>query len=392
MNLSSDQKQALLAPYEIDIARGFLSPEDPLVDIPGALGPWRKIAEQLPKLLIASKVRETVERTALISAKSLGNKPSLERAMLALSYIAHAYIWGEASPPKSLPSQLAIPWCQVAEKLGRPPVLSYASYALNNWKRIDASGPIALGNIALSQNFLGGADEEWFVLVHVDIEAKAASSISEVLPALEAVKNQDAIYLITCLHSIDESLASMYATLERMPEHCDPYIYYHRVRPYIHGWKDHPLFPDGLIYEGVDAYKGKPQFLRGETGAQSSIIPALDALLGIEHDNDRMRHYLDEMRDYMPPGHRAFIKAIEEGPSVREFVTGAKNEQLHDAYNSCVEWMEKFRTKHLEYARNYIFVQAQHTPTNPSAVGTGGTPFMPYLEKHRDETTKHLLK
>jgi indoleamine 2,3-dioxygenase len=393
MQLNPEQKQSLLASYQIDWNRGFLPTVDPLVEVPKQLGPWCEIAQQLPKLLISNKVRQVVHNTSTISIAETNNA-ELERAMLALSYIAHAYVWGEPNPPKSLPAQLAIPWCQAASKLGRPPVLSYASYALNNWKRMDKDGPIALGNIALAQNFLGGADEEWFVLVHVDIECKAAGAISAILPALEAVKNKDAAYLEQCLNSIDESLALMYATLERMPEHCDPYIYYHRVRPYIHGWKDHPSFPDGLLYEGVEAFKGKPQFFRGETGAQSSIIPALDAVLGVVHDNDRMRYYLDEMRDYMPPGHRAFIKAIEDGPPVREFVTaaGSSHKQLHDVYNSCINWMEKFRSKHLEYARDYIFAQAQRTPTNPSAVGTGGTPFMPYLEKHRDETTQHLLK
>jgi len=38
----------------------------------------------------------------------------------------------------------------------------------------------------------------------------------------------------------------MYATLKRMPERCDPYIYFHRVRPYIHGWKNHPDLPAGV--------------------------------------------------------------------------------------------------------------------------------------------------
>lgn len=420
MQLTADQKQALLAPYQIDLNRGFLPTVDPLIAVPAELGPWCKIAEQLPKLLIAGKVRQTVEAVLTIEdvsnrssevlktesaadkshivsisiEKLNNNKPALERAMLAFSYIAHAYIWGKADPPQSLPSQLAVPWCQVATKLGRPPVLSYASYALHNWKRIDKDGPIELGNIALVQNFLGGADEEWFVLVHVDIEAKAASAMAAILPAQQAVKDHDAFYLKECLNTIDESLSSIYSTLERMPEHCDPYIYYHRVRPYIHGWKDQPSFPNGLMYEGVESYKNRPQFLRGETGAQSSIIPALDAALGVVHDNDRMRHYLDEMRDYMPPGHRAFIKSIEQGPSVRDFVMQRAQSQkkLHDVYNSCVQWLEKFRTKHLEYARDYIFAQSQRSPNNPSAIGTGGTPFMPYLEKHRDETAQHLLK
>ena len=77
-----------------------------------------------------------------------------------------------------------------------------------------------------------------------------------------------------------------------------------------------------------------------------------------------------------------------------EFVMrdASSNKSLCDLYNSCIQWVERFRTKHLEYARDYIFQQSQMTSTNPSAVGTGGTPFMPYLEKHRDETAEHLIK
>jgi len=38
----------------------------------------------------------------------------------------------------------------------------------------DAEREIECGNIGLIQNFLGGIDEEWFILIHVDIERKAA--------------------------------------------------------------------------------------------------------------------------------------------------------------------------------------------------------------------------
>ena len=39
----------------------------------------------------------------------------------------------------------------------------------------------------------------------------------------------------------------------------------------------------GLLYEGVS---DRPVQLYGETGAQSSIVPAFDAALGIEHQED----------------------------------------------------------------------------------------------------------
>jgi indoleamine 2,3-dioxygenase len=53
--------------------------------------------------------------------------------------------------------------------------------------------------------------------------------------------------------------------------------------------------------------------------------------------------------------------------------------------------VEAFRSLHLEYAASYIFRQVQMDDKNPHAVGTGGTPFMKYLKKHRDETVEHRL-
>ncbi len=393
MALSKEKRQALLASYDVDCERGFLPSQDPMISVPACLGAWREIAEELPKLLVASQVKQFVNAMPVVNIDGLKTNAELERAMLAFSFIGHAYVWGEKDPPQSLPASLAAPWYAVTTKLGRPPVLSYASYMLHNWRRTKKDGPIALGNTCLIQNFLGGMDEEWFILIHLDIEAQAGPALASIFPAQKAVELKDAKLLEEELKIIEKALSGMYASLLRMTERCDPYIYYHRVRPYIHGWRDHPVFAEGLIYMGVDDYQGTPQRFRGETGAQSSIIPSLDAALGVVHKDDFMKHYLNEMRDYMPPKHKAFIKAIEKGSSIREFVIEkmANNKSLEDIYNKCIHRVELFRSKHLEYANNYIFKQHQLSSTNPHAVGTGGTPFMPYLQKHRDETAEHIL-
>ena len=378
--------------FELDPNTGFLPPSDPLAKLPAGFERWDELAYDLPKLLVSDQVRSTAHALASQDFSALSGKAQLERAMLVLSYLGHAYVWGERDVPQALPANLAIPWHAVAKRLGRPPVLSYASYALHNWRRIDPNGPIALGNIALLQNFLGGVDEEWFVLIHVDIEAKAAQAMNALIPAQQAANRGDSAALIEALKKIEPALASMYACLDRMPERCDPYIYYHRVRPYIHAWKDHPQFPSGLVYEGVTEFNGQPQKFRGETGAQSSIIPALDAALGVTHAHDPLRAYLNEMRDYMPSSHRAFIEALESKPAIREFIQNGACTEAKELFNACVDWVERFRTLHLEYAASYIFKQTQTSASNPSAVGTGGTPFMPYLKKHRDETGAHRVK
>ncbi|HWP60674.1 MAG TPA: indoleamine 2,3-dioxygenase [Candidatus Acidoferrales bacterium] len=379
--------------FQIDAERGFLPAPDPLAELPQYYEPWEDVARELPKLLVARKVRQVVSRLPLLETARLTGDRERRRAMLILSFLGHAYVWGESQTVDRIPAPLAVPWFEVARQLGRPPVLSYASYALDNWRRIDPEGPIALGNIALLQNFHGGLDEEWFILVHVAIEARAGAALAGIVHAQAAVKRGDAGDLARDLRAIARTLEEVHSILLRMPEHCDPYIYYHRVRPYLHGWANHPALPQGLVYEGVEAYGGRPQKFRGETGAQSSLVPSIDAALGIAHKEDLLQTYLMEMRDYMPPAHRAFVEFVERGPSIRRFVLDHKTSHpsLREAYNACIHWLELFRSVHLEYAQTYIHKQNQRGPKNPVDVGTGGTPFIPYLRKHRDETNKHRI-
>jgi indoleamine 2,3-dioxygenase len=382
-----------LSSFGIDPQVGYLPKRDPLQRLPRAYAEWEEIAAQLPKLLAGDSVRKEIEKLPPFSLDALTSPLQRERAMMLVSFLGHAYVWGQTPPPRAIPRVLSIPWFELSQKLGRPPILSYASYALYNWRRLDPNRGIELGNIALLQNFWGGIDEEWFILVHVDIEAKAGPALKGVWDAQRSVQKKDPTSLREALEAVNSSLSKMYASLVRMTEWCDPYIYFHRVRPFIHGWKNHPVLPAGLIYEGIEAYGGKPQQFRGETGSQSGIIPALDAGLGVRHADDPLRPYLLEMKDYMPPRHRAFVDALEARSSVREFVLQVRSKEpaLSVTYDECIDWIEKFRSLHLEYAANYIYKQLQKSEENPHAVGTGGTPFMPYLAKHRDETAEHKL-
>ncbi|CAN5445093.1 hypothetical protein BH11ARM1_BH11ARM1_08960 [soil metagenome] len=381
---------ALLAEFSISETRGFLPSTDPIDRLSHHFDAWEDAAHGLPKLLMSDDVRSLLSALPEFPIDRLGDEREWKRAMSILSYLGHAYVWGGYRPATHLPARLAVPWHQVATKLGRPPVLSYGSYCFDNWYRFDKNRDPELGNIGLIQNFLAGEDEEWFILVHVDIEFNAARGVNSLLAAQDSVG--DPATLQGHLEVISESLKKMYATMLRMPQRCDPYIYYHRVRPFIHGWKNHPDLPNGLVYEGVEAYNGVPQQFRGETGAQSAIIPCMDAALGVFHDPDELKTYLLEMRTYMPPEHRKFLETLESRPSIREYVLSQGSESLTAVYNECLHGVEIFRSLHLEYAATYIFKQAQTDPKNPHAVGTGGTPFMRYLKKHRDETAEHSVR
>ena len=373
----------------------FLPYKDPLkkyITQSRSLQKLEHIASELPKLLLTGKVQTTIDG---LSKNALSIKPLLKTnniqeinlSMVHLSFIAHAYIWGGEKPSKLLPEVVAKPWVEVSNILGRPPILSYASYCLDNWYRIDKKQEVSLENVALITNFLGGVDEDWFVTIHVCIEHAAKDAIAAAYEISKLKSNKDN-KLDDGLRRIIMSLREVNSIFSRMPEKCDPYVYYHRVRPFIFGTKDNPDLKKGLIYE--NQFKNKPQFFRGETGAQSSIMPFLDGALGIYHTKDHLRHYLNEMRDYMPPEHRKMIEEVESISSAKELIDSSKS--LKIKYNKCLEEIRRFRALHLEFAASYIHKQSQiKNPfgTGGSTIkGTGGTPFMKYLKKHRDETEK----
>ena len=365
---------------------GYMQHTDPVVTLPPGNEAWDEMGKNLPKYLMGTNFRQRVKDLPAFKIETLKTDGEIRRAFLVLSYIGQAYQWSDNEPAHVLPAVLAKPWYEVGKLVGRPPILSYTSYSIDNWYLLDKKGPIECGNIALLQCFLGGQDEEWFILIHIEIEKKAGKALKAIEDSQKAVAAQDLDALEKALTNLRDGIKAMYDVLARMPERCDPYVYFHRVRPYIFGWKNNPSLPNGVVYEGVEEYEGKGQTFRGETGAQSAIVPALDAVLGIVHEQDQLRDYLMEMRQYMPPMHVKFIEAAENGPSVRNFVMACNKESIKKLFNESVELVADFRALHLEYAGTYIHAQSQKTPGNPSAVGTGGTPFMVYLRKHRDET------
>ena len=355
------------------------------------------LACSIPKLLLTNKIRKQIDNlpdSFFSHDLSKYSEEELRLLNVQFSFLAHAYVWGDLVPSKILCKAIAKPWSNISKMLGRPPILSYASYCLDNWHKINQDEGVSLDNVALNYNFLGGIDEDWFVTIHVCIEHAANKAIQSAfnISLKTETSNCDEKVLLDELTSIKEAMLEVNHIFRKMPEKCDPYIYYHRVRPYIFGWKNNPALPDGLIYESC--FDEKPQLFRGETGAQSSIVPTLDALLNVDHERDELREYLDEMKSYMPPSHRELIKFIEDTSKVKEQVSS--NKVLMELYDDCCQEISIFRSQHLRYAADYIHNQSTKSTlfgSGGSKVrGTGGTPFMKYLKKHRDETDSSKIK
>jgi len=381
--------------YDITAERGFLTPYDmETVSLPAVFAPLQHAGKMLAGYMASNRLRHFLNQLPEIDMAV--ELPKLSDAQLRLlmvhySFIVQAYVWGEEHPPTFLPRNLAVPYTLLADKIGQFPLLPYSSYTLDNWAKLEPAGEVTLDNIYVLQNFYDGVDEDWFIMVHIEIEAKAGNALAAIPALIDAVDKKDSAGVKNGLQTILSAWQKINPVFDRMVEKCDPYIYYNRVRPYIHGWKGNPAMPDGLVYEGVEKFGQKPQPFRGQTGSQSSIVPTMDALLGIAHENDPLREYLDELHAYRPPRHRRFIEDVQAHSHLRAYITACDDADLVMLYNAIVTHVQDFRTRHLEYAASYIHKQARGADGNPVDIGTGGTPFMKYLKKHRDESTLHLL-
>lgn len=310
---------------------------------------------------------------------------------------------------------------------------TYAGVCLWNYKPIFPEEPINdLRNLDSINTFTGSLDEKWFYLVSVAIEARGAPSIPLVLQAIAAARAGNSLVVTECLQQLAEVLDEVGSLLERMYEHCDPYVFYHRIRPYLAGSKNmaDAGLPHGLLY---DDGSNEPEYRQygGGSNAQSSLIQFFDIALGIEHrptgerptstssKDEREgvagapRHgFIQEMRSYMPAAHRRFLEHVNAVANIRAYVEARRSDKaLCIAYDACLSMLRVMRDKHIQIVSRYIIIQSRDArasrparasspkrsinlatarhgdkPDGKKLRGTGGTALIPFLKQARDET------
>jgi indoleamine 2,3-dioxygenase len=355
--------------------RGFLPAEDPLTRFPAG-SPVEYLDElggNLASLLEDKHARlflknVNIPRWPTDSIKP-DDIPALRLYYVRLGFVASGYINQVGIAPATvLPKNIALPLCHAAKLLDRPPILSYDGYALYNWKRFDHNAPIELGNIDTFQNFVHLYDEHWFILVHVEIEALAAEALDAIQACAAAVTASEKMAVNAALNRMGVSVRKMAAVLRRIPEKMDPHVYFRAFRPYIR-------FFENVVYEGIDE---TPASYRGETGAQSSVMPALVSFMKIPHKPSMLMDHLNDMRRFMPADHRNLLREIAAMPDPRPLANATE-------YNMVLEEMAKFREIHFGWADMYIHQRV----ADPR--GTGGTPYRQWLQQLIDETRGHMI-
>ena len=389
---------------QLPVGRAFLPLKDPLINFPAEYGQISEFIKHLPEYYTEGTIREKIRKLPDLPMGHLEGE-LLEAVMRDCHFILNAYYHacGHKSPGY-FPSNIARMAYYSAAKFGKPAILSYCSYALNNWRsrfdeiKITDSFDLVLKNVEILRKFTFTRDEEWFVLIHIVIEGQAVGMLKAMQTAFTERAMGDPSMLEDCLIAVALVTSDLCKILSKMKEQCDPKIYASQVRIPIQGFTN-------IVYEGVPELKGRPvTFFLGETGAQSSIVPSLDAFLDIKHEEGTHIKFLDEHRyKYTPPNHRKFvsdIKALSASPqtSIRERVKRMGNHGvLKAAYNDAVSRLADFRDRHYQLFNDYIASQipaeelSGYGPPEKGHLGTGGTFANKWLKKLHEETLASLL-
>jgi indoleamine 2,3-dioxygenase len=362
-----------LMAYGIDPVRGFLPAQDPPSALPPAFAAWDALAARMPFLLRAGRFRAEAAGVAELDASGLDG-PDAERAFLLLTGFASAWVFGEAPANPHLPANLARPLAALAAALDRPAIAAHATLVLHNWVRPDPDRPLGLDNVDTAYDFLGGVDEKWFFLATLGVELAGAPLLVALHDAATRSAAPDAD-LAAPLEEAATRLDATIAALEDMRRWCDPHVFYRRLRPFLASWP-----APGLVLEGTGL---PPQPLPGGSAAQSSLLQAVDAALGIRHPSPLTGEFLTGMRRFMPRAHRAFLGDLEAASRVRENVLRAgPDSAAARAYDACIAGVAELRRRHMALAADYITKQSG----GADATGTGGTPFNDFLRAARRET------
>ena len=180
--------------------------------------------------------------------------------------------------------------------------MEYAlSYALINWKKIDPKGDIVFDNLRTHRMFVGNEDENGFIMVHVAMDSYTGRLVKAAEKLIQSAAIKDRASFNQAFKELNESMKVINSVFSTMWYRSQPSMY-NSFRTFIMGTKNQPMFPNGVIYEGVSS---EPVAYRGESGANDSIIPTVDNLLEIydQLPNNPLTEILTDFRTYRPLNH-----------------------------------------------------------------------------------------
>lgn len=297
---------------------------------------------------------------------------------LKMGYLFEPVLHG-TQPEVCLPENIAHPLHKLAKLFNRHPWLEYASgYVITN---SDFGSHISPHDIRLFRSWHGGPDEFYFQTVHSAIEWETPQLFSAINSVFLNIHTGNAIGIRNALTNGISITQGMLATLKMMPKLSRPAYYSADVRPQLQGLLGNTgqgkFFDErGVFFEGcgTQSYGGKTgcwiNNVRGQTGAQSSILPLLDNVLGIltlqASEDNALDNMITAFQDYRPEPHVTLldrVKATQKSLGVRTTLKQVAPLQL-------AQWCHticQFREFHYFLAMAYVVKPGLKHQTTPQS-------------------------
>ncbi|KAG0177020.1 hypothetical protein DFQ29_005344 [Apophysomyces sp. BC1021] len=372
---------------------GFLPREDPLVQLPESFERLESLLQRMPLqlldgkpgLLASGQFGDAVrDELPLYDVDSIQDQRLLSALFRDYTFAASAYLLEPCDilfrgrkdyglGRKVLPMNIAVPLTKVANKIHSKPFMEYAlSYALYNYKRLNPLGDLSYDNLALIRSFAGSESEKGFVLNHVTMVSHSPNLVRYSVGVLDAAQRGDRASFDMQLAGLNETYETVNNEMEMMWSRSLPEDYI-KFRTFIMGTKNQPMFPDGVIYEGVS---DEPIFHRGESGANDSMVPLGDNLLQITDvmPENPLTRVLKDFRTYRPTNHKDFLEHVQDRSRkvhLKQFALKDPNSAA--LYLSNVDQIRAFRHRHWNFTKEYIIKHTEHP------VATGGAPIVTWL-------------
>ncbi|EIE77703.1 hypothetical protein G6F46_002460 [Rhizopus delemar] len=389
----SQQKDMHQQMFLVGEKNGFLPRQDPLAELPAEFNRLESLLQRMPTqladgspgLLASGLFGDAVrDELPLYDVDHIHDQRLLSALFRDYTFAASAYLLEPCDilyrsrndyglGRKVLPANIAIPLTKVSQKIHSQPFMEYAlSYALYNYKRINPLGGLTYDNLALIRSFVGNESEKGFVLNHVTMVSYSPHLVRYAVNALRSVESGDRARFDQSMAGLNETYESINKEMEMMWSRSVPEDYI-KFRTFIMGTKNQPMFPDGVIYEGVS---DQPITHRGESGANDSMVPLGDNLLQITErmPENPLTNVLRDFRSYRPTNHREFLEYVQD----KSKQVGLKEFALQDPnsaalYLSNVDQIRAFRHRHWNFTKEYIIKHTEHP------VATGGSPIVTWL-------------
>lgn len=291
---------------------------------------------------------------------------------LELSYQEYVKTGNYGKARNYLPPNISIPLVYLSEKIGAYPWLDYFyAYGPGNYVKLFSHGGLHWSNLDMACKFHGSNDEVGFMMVHVYINELSPLLVKSVMDYGSSKRNESLLLCCKIMKEMNERRKEMWTASK--------YKNYNDFRVFIMGIEGNKdIFPKGVVYR--DCFDNKPQYFRGQTGAQDSIIPMMDIFTGIinYYPDNQLTKYLLDLRSYRPKCIQEFFEDLQSyyldtNNNIFDHMKRTNNVEGLIYLLNIVDEVYLFRNGHWQFVQKYIMSNTKYS------VATGGTPITSWL-------------